>query len=487
MNDHSIIELFLNRDQAALTQAERQYGNACRAVADRILEDEQAADAVVREALFRAWETIPTKQPKNLKAHLLRITRNLAVDHAPQNGEYDRALRELDRCIQQADGLDAPCNAKTLRRAIDEFLRGLAPAKRRMFVLRYWYLCSAEEISDRCGISPSHVRTTLNQVRTQLREFLRQQELSCPSSVQLLRTFGNIRDEWIMEAQETKRSLPLWVKGAALGAAVCCAVALGVFFFSRWESPDEPEPPQTSTEATAPSGTSPIVSTTEPEPSTTAPTVESSAQSTETSEPTATEVSIRDTAAYQKLLYLENADQFDASVLEAFAQWIEDEDGFLEAYPEKWELKKNARGTFSLTCYTPLSEEYKRNFYSLHYDGEKVFFNSSGDRLYTSIHREEVAAKVYSAEDPIGVDDALKKEFVDFILDSDWFPWSTLNPEYRTQWYFAKETLSQTTENQTEYIQLFVKVWKPDAAESDYTICSLWYNGTKVMDGERDS
>lgn len=201
--------------------------------------------------------------------------------------------------------------------------------------------------------------------------------------------------------------------------------------------------------------------------------------------PPETEVSIRDTAAYKKLLSLENADQFDASVLEAFAQWIEDEDGFLEEYPEEWELEKLATGTIGLTCYTPLSEDYKRNFYSLRYDGESVFFGSSGDRLYTSVSREEVAAKVYGAEDPIGVDDALKEEFIDFIMNSDWFPWSTLYPEFRTEWYFVREPLGSGTEDQTEYIQLYVKVWDLGLLGADSYLCSLWYNGTEVMDGVR--
>lgn len=476
MEDHQIMEQFMARDQAALVQADRRYGDACRAVAGRILGEKGAAETVVQEALLRAWETIPPKEPKNLEVYLLRLTRNLAVDHGSRNGEYHRALRELDRCIPgQADGLDSPLPGKELRRAVDEFLSGLAPAKRRLFVLRYWYLCSFEEISERCGGSPDRVGGALKQIREQLREFLLSQGLSGLSNLQFLRMFGNIRDKWILEAGETKRALPLWVKSAALGVGICCVVALGMFLVSRHEPPEESRPPQSSAEASAPSDSSPIVSTTEP----TEPTVE-------TMEPPTTEPSIRDSAAYQKLLSLENVDQFDESILEAFARWIEAEEGFLKTYPEKWELKELANGTIGLTCYTPLTEDYRRTLFSLHYDGEKVFINTTVECQYTSIPREEVAVKVYGAEDPIGVPDELKEKFIDFIMDSDWFPWSTLSPEYeRTEWYFAREPRGSGTEDQTEYITLFVKVWSPDDAENDYSLCSLWYNGTEVMDGVR--
>lgn len=480
MEDHQIIEQFLNRDQAALAQAEQQYGDACRAVVGRILGDDRAVEEVVREALLRAWETIPPKQPKNLETYLLRIARNLSVDHGPRNGEYNGVLRELERCVPgQSDDSDASLPAKELRRAIDQFLDGLAPAKRQMFVLRYWYLYSVEEIALQRGSSPDRVRGALNQIRTQLQEFLLRQELSSLSAARFLRLFGNIRDRWVLEAMETKQSLPLWIKGVAVGATICCAVALGAFLMSRQSPPEETQPPQSSAEAPVPSNTSPIASTTEP-------TVESTAQPTETEEPVRTKPSIRDSAAYQKLLSLKNADQFDASVLEAFAQWIEDEEGFLEAYPEKWELKELTNGTIGLTCFSSLSEDYKRNFYSIRYDGESVSFKSSGERAYTSVPREEVTAKVYGAENPIGVPDELKEAFIDFIMDSDWFAWSTLSPEYeRTEWYFAQEPLGSGTGDQTEYITLFVKVWGPDDAENDYDLCSLYYNGAAVMDGIR--
>lgn len=482
MDDHQIIELFLNQDQTAIDQAERQYGNACRAVAGRILGNGQTAEAVVREAMLRAWDTIPQKQPKNLNAWLLRTTRNLTVDHAPPNGEYNRVLRELDRCLPGLpDGSDVPPPTKVLRRAIDEFLIGLSPAKRRIFVLRYWYLCSVEEIADRCGCSTSRVHAVLKQVRTQLREFLLRQELSSLSADQLLRCIGSIRDRWILEAGEAKGAFPMWVKVAILGVAVCCIVALGVFLSSQQQPPEETKPPQASTVTPGPSTISPVVSTTVP--TTTAPTEEPTEPPQ--TESTAVEPSIQDSAAYQKLLSLENADQFDASVLEAFAQWIENEKGFMKLYPEKWKLTEYAEGGADLTCHSPLSEDYSCHFYRIwsHDDGG-LLVPETGERYFTNIPREEIAAKVYSAEDRIGVSDEMREQFVDFIMDSDWFPWSTMDPEFRTEWYFDTKPYG---ESQTEHPTLFVEVWMPGMSEDDYVLCSLFHNGKEIRNGTNDT
>lgn len=275
--------------------------------------------------------------------------------------------------------------------------------------------------------------------------------------------------------QHRKEPLPLWVKLPVLIAAVCCVVTVVAIVFSRQEPAEETQPPKASDEAPLPSDTVSIVSTTEPS------TAESTAQPTE---PATTEPSIQDSAAYQKLLTIENADQFDEEVLEAFARWIEGEEGFLETYPEKWELKEFYDGKIGLTCYTPLTEDYKRTLCSLYYDGEKVFINTIIERGYTSVPREEVSAKVYGAENPIGVSDELKEDFIDFIMDSDWFAWSTLWPDYRTEWYFEMEPIPGS-EEQTGYITLFVKVWSSDDGEDDYDLCSLYYNGEEVRDGRR--
>lgn len=490
MEDYQIIEQFMARDRTALAQAEEQYGDACRGVAERILGDDRAA-AVIREALLRAWDAIPQKQPKDLKAYLMRLTRNLAVDHAAGDGECLRALRELERCIpRQDDDPGASLSAKALQRAMDEFLGGLAPDRRRMFVLRYWYLCSAEEIASRCGGSPDRVRGVLKQVRGQLRAFLLGGGLSGVSAVQLLRAVGSARDRWILEAGESNRSLPLWVKGAVLGLAVCCTVALGMFLVSRGASGEESQPPQSSGEAPAPSDTASVVSVSEPEPSTTVPAVETTAPPTETSQPDqsappGTEPSIRDSAAYQKLLTLWNADQFDPVVLEGFARWIENEEDFLETYPEKWKLKGYAEGGASLFCHSPLNEDYScRYYYIWCSDFGSIFVPQTGERLFTSIPREEIAAKVYGAEDPIGVDDGLKEEFVDYIMDSDWFPWSTMDPEFRTTWYFDTNFYGP---DHTECITLFVDVWMPGMDEGETVLCSLFHNGTEVREGANDT
>lgn len=476
MDDYQLMELFLNRDQTAPDQARHQYGQACRAVAERILGDPVAAEAAVREAVFRAWETIPPKEPKNLKVYLLRLTRNLAVDRAPASGEYDRALRELERCVPgQEEAAGEPLPARELRRMMDDVLLELSARERKIFVLRYWYLCSVEEISRRCGSSADDVRGTLKLLRSELRDVLSGQKSAGTDAAGLLRGIGNIRDRWILEAEETKKTLPPWIIGAALGAAICCVVALCALLFSRGGSAEETLPQQSTVETFNPSPTV---------PESTPPTGQQTTLPPQTSEPEQTQPPVEDSPAYQKLLALYNADRFDPAVLEAFARWIDTQEGFLDTYTDGWMLQQYVPGRITLECYGPLTKDSQRTYCFVGWDEGAVSSGGASWMGFTDISREEIAAKVHGAEDSVGVDRELKEAFVDFILYSDWFSQSTMGPDVRTEWYFANAPLD---EGGAEYPTLFVRVWNSGDREiDDYTLCSLFYNGISIQDRKPD-
>ena len=51
-------------------------------------------------------------------------------------------------------------------------LSGLPEEKRILFMRRYWYMDSIEELSERFGYSESKVKTTLFRLRKQLRKYL---------------------------------------------------------------------------------------------------------------------------------------------------------------------------------------------------------------------------------------------------------------------------------------------------------------------------
>ena len=60
---------------------------------------------------------------------------------------------------------------------IDRFLAALGAEERRIFMCRYWLLCSVADIAARGGFTESKVKTTLHRTRNKLKKHLEKEGL----------------------------------------------------------------------------------------------------------------------------------------------------------------------------------------------------------------------------------------------------------------------------------------------------------------------
>ena len=63
MDDQSIIELFWNRSEDAISEANGKYGRFCYRIAYNILSSPVDAEESVSVALLSAWNAIPPRRP----------------------------------------------------------------------------------------------------------------------------------------------------------------------------------------------------------------------------------------------------------------------------------------------------------------------------------------------------------------------------------------------------------------------------------------
>ena len=174
MEDKEIIALFFERNEAAIAEAAHKYGAYLLLIARNILGDDAFAEECVNDAYFKAWENIPPLRPERLGAWLGRLTRNIALNRLERSraekrggGETDAAFSELEGCIPDK----APDIGESLafKSVLNDFLSSLPAEKRRIFVQRYWYFLSINEIADINGISVSKVKSSLMRTRNELR------------------------------------------------------------------------------------------------------------------------------------------------------------------------------------------------------------------------------------------------------------------------------------------------------------------------------
>ena len=182
MDDKEIIALFLARDEGAIQAAQRQYGGYCAAIANGILDDRGAAEECVNDTWLRCWQSIPPQRPRSLKSFAGRIVRNLALNVRRTDAAWKRgggqvpvALEELNEVVSGEDTPEEALDRTVLLEALNRFLAELPEVQRNLFLRRYWYLDSAEQMAKRFAMSKTQVTTTLHRLRVKLRAYLEQE------------------------------------------------------------------------------------------------------------------------------------------------------------------------------------------------------------------------------------------------------------------------------------------------------------------------
>ena len=80
-------------------------------------------------------------------------------------------LSELEECIGNND-VEEELDRKETLKVITEFLDNSDVQKRRMFILRYWYVMPVKEIAEKFGMTESSVKVTLHRMRDGLKKEL---------------------------------------------------------------------------------------------------------------------------------------------------------------------------------------------------------------------------------------------------------------------------------------------------------------------------
>lgn len=179
LGDKEIVELYLNRDESAISRTQDKYGARLRAISRGITADQCTAEEVENDTYLKTWESIPPNKPYNaFFAYLARIARNLSLSVIRARKTLKRGAvvvelsEEMEQCIPDKSRADEEFDKKLLSEKISSFLDRQSARKRDIFMRRYWYFDSVESIAKRFKISESNVNVTLFRLRNELKKYL---------------------------------------------------------------------------------------------------------------------------------------------------------------------------------------------------------------------------------------------------------------------------------------------------------------------------
>ncbi len=178
VDDFAIVELYHRRDERAIVESDKKYGELCRCIALRLLSIWEDAEECVNDTYHAAWNRMPPDRPQALGPFLGRIIRNLSVsrwrrEHAQKRyGGIEVLLSELEDCVPSPGTVEEDLERRQLALSIDTWLDSLGDEDRRLFIRRYWYGDPVKGLAAERGEGANALSQQLLRLRKGLRGFL---------------------------------------------------------------------------------------------------------------------------------------------------------------------------------------------------------------------------------------------------------------------------------------------------------------------------
>ena len=177
MEDMQILELIWQHIDQAFPVMAQKYGSRLYRTAMNILSSHEDAEESVNDTYLAVWNAIPPTRPNSLSGFVYKTGRNIALKRLRyeraqrRRSEFDLSLDELSACIT-GEHMEQNLESHQLGQAINAFLDTLPKLSRVLFVRRYWFGDSINELAVAFGMSPSTVSVRLHRIREALKAHL---------------------------------------------------------------------------------------------------------------------------------------------------------------------------------------------------------------------------------------------------------------------------------------------------------------------------
>ncbi len=184
LTDDKIIELYFNRDEAAIKMTEQKYGKYILTVANHYLHDENDCLECRNDTYLAVWNAIPPKHPKSFKAFVTKLAMRISIDKYKEKTRQKRipsdftvSIDELSETLGDTYTVESHADQIEIRRILNKFIESLPKKSRFIFVCRYFCSDPASKIARSLGISESSVVKELAKLRAELKKILEEEDL----------------------------------------------------------------------------------------------------------------------------------------------------------------------------------------------------------------------------------------------------------------------------------------------------------------------
>ena len=180
MTEEEIAVSLKKEPDKAIAYIKKEYGMLIRFVIGNILEAPEEIDECEEDTYVSIWENADAIDVKTIKAYIMRIARNKALERYRYLNAGKRSrkltvyLEELDEELAAENIFEKKAESEELYNCINDFLSGLKAISRKLFILRYWYDASTEDISKMTGFSKSKIESDIIRTKKKLKNYLKE-------------------------------------------------------------------------------------------------------------------------------------------------------------------------------------------------------------------------------------------------------------------------------------------------------------------------
>lgn len=183
MEDKEIIELLFARSEKALIIIKEKYEHMIMHMLLQFISDAEDIEECKNDVYFALWDSIPPNNPDYFKAYICKIARNVGIRKVREKNAYKRSaytevnLDELRECISKGYSPQELLEAKEMAEYFNLFLMKRDIRDRSLFIRRYFFGDSIDELSKRFNMLPNTVVVKLSRLRKSLKKYLIEQEV----------------------------------------------------------------------------------------------------------------------------------------------------------------------------------------------------------------------------------------------------------------------------------------------------------------------
>lgn len=182
LDDRQIVDMYLSRDENAISESDFKYGKYLFSVSYNILHNKLDSEECVNDTYLGAWNAIPPHRPNSLRAFLLTIVRRVSINRYNANRKKSNvpsnmtvSLSELEDFVAHDGGVESDFDSKQLGAVISRFVRELPERRQYIFMSRYFVADSIEDIARELDLSKIMVKKELSAIRVSLKEILKKE------------------------------------------------------------------------------------------------------------------------------------------------------------------------------------------------------------------------------------------------------------------------------------------------------------------------